>query len=269
METVLFFISYGILLLASIFKLNRTFHMLQQNSYMVPRYVKWSLTTPKASFCTAAVVISLVAVLGVCNTLYNIPFLLCSLVVLFFSWLLNKARQETAIKPLVYTKRVQRMYVTAGVILVALFVLSLFMKKETTSLAFNIYVCATIIFAVGLSPIFGLLICGVINRPIEWMISNHFINDAKRILKSNKGLKIVGVTGSYGKTGTKFILGRMLSEKYNTLVTPESFNTPMGIVRTVREKMNNTHQVFVAEMGAKKVGDIKELCKIATANSKK
>lgn len=263
----MFFIGYGILLLASIFKLNRTFHMLQQNSYMVSRYLKWTKTAPMASYCTSLVAISMVAVLGIWNIWYNIPFLICSLVVLFFSWILNKARQETAIKPLVYTKRVKRMYITATVILVGLFVLSFFMRKwfaVFNTLAFDAYVCGTVFFAVVLSPLFGLIICGVINRPIEWAISNHFINDAKRILKSNKGLKIVGVTGSYGKTGTKFILGRMLSEKYNTLVTPESFNTPMGVVRTVREKMNNTHQVFVCEMGAKRVGDIKELCKIAT-----
>jgi len=266
-ETVLFFIGYGILLLSSIFKLNRTFHMLQQNSYMVSRYLKWTETAPMASFCTSMVAVALVTVFGIWNYWYNIPFVLCSLVVLFFSWLLNKARQETAIKPLVYTKRVKRMYITAGIILTALFVLSFFMKNwfvGIDAMIFDVYICVTVFLTVGLTPVFGLIICGIINRPIEWMISNHFINDAKRILRSNKNLKIIGVTGSYGKTGTKFILGRMLSEKYNTLVTPESFNTPMGIVRTVREKMNNTHQVFVCEMGAKKVGDIKELCKIAT-----
>ncbi len=266
MNTVLFFIGYGILLSASFIKLTRTFHMLQQNSYKVSRYLKWSTTAPMASFCTSMVIISMVAVLGIWNVWYNIPFLLCSIMVLFFSFLLNKARQETAIKPLVYTKRVKRMYITAGIVLLALFVLSFFMKNwfnGRNTLPFDVYICGTIFFTVGLSPILGLFICGIINRPVEWMISNHFINDAKRILKSNKGLKIIGVTGSYGKTGTKFILGRMLSEKYNTLVTPESFNTPMGVVRTVREQMNNTHQVFVCEMGAKRVGDIKELCKIA------
>lgn len=265
-ETVLFFIAYGLLLLASLFKLNRTFHMLQQNSYMVTRYLKWALTAPMASFCTSMVAISMVTVLGIWNVWYNIPFLLCSVIVLLFSIFLNKARQEIAIKPLVYTPRVKRMYVTAGIIVSAVFILSFFMKmwfEEKNGLAFDAYVCTTSFLVTGLSSVFGVFICGIINRPIEKMISAYYINDAKKIIKRNGNLKIIGVTGSYGKTGTKFILGRMLSEKYNTLVTPESFNTPMGIVRTVREKMNNTHQVFVAEMGAKRVGDIKELCNIA------
>ncbi|MBR4868051.1 MAG: UDP-N-acetylmuramoyl-tripeptide--D-alanyl-D-alanine ligase, partial [Clostridia bacterium] len=67
-------------------------------------------------------------------------------------------------------------------------------------------------------------------------------------------------TGSYGKTTTKFIITRLLSEKYTVTVTPESFNTPMGVVRTVREKMKPGTEIFVVEMGAKKVGDIKEIC---------
>ena len=128
----MFFIGYGMLLLASIFKLNRTFHMLQQNSYMV-RYLKWSSTAPRASYCTSLVIISMVAVLGIWNIWYNIPFVICSLIVLFFSWLLNKARQETAIKPLVYTKRVKRMYITASVVLVALFVLSAKSRSHRTN----------------------------------------------------------------------------------------------------------------------------------------
>ena len=52
----------------------------------------------------------------------------------------------------------------------------------------------------------------------------------------------------------------LLSAKYNVLCTPENFNTPMGVVRTVREHLSPLHEVFVCEMGAKRVGEIKELC---------
>ena len=54
----------------------------------------------------------------------------------------------------------------------------------------------------------------------------------------------------------------MLSEKYDVLVTPESFNTPMGVVRTIREQLRPSHEIFVCEMGARHVGDIKEICDI-------
>ena len=46
------------------------------------------------------------------------------------------------------------------------------------------------------------------------------------------------------------------------LVTPSSFNTPMGVTRVIREKLMPAHQVFVAEMGARHVGDIRELCRL-------
>lgn len=81
-----------------------------------------------------------------------------------------------------------------------------------------------------------VVLANVINKPIERAVAKHYINDAKKILKQTKGLITIGVTGSYGKTTTKFILSRILSEKYTVTVTPESFNTPMGVVRTVREK---------------------------------
>ena len=97
---------------------------------------------------------------------------------------------------------------------------------------------------------------------MEKCVANYYINDAKKLLSSHKNLKVVGVTGSYGKTGTKYIISRILSEKYNVLMTPESFNTPMGVVRTVREKLRGDTQIFVCEMGAKNIGDIKEICDI-------
>jgi UDP-N-acetylmuramoyl-tripeptide--D-alanyl-D-alanine ligase len=73
-------------------------------------------------------------------------------------------------------------------------------------------------------------------------------------------LRIIGVTGSYGKTSTKHYLYRILSEKYNVLMTPGSYNTPMGVIRTVREMMKPYYDVFIVEMGAKQLGDIKEIC---------
>ena len=45
-------------------------------------------------------------------------------------------------------------------------------------------------------------------------------------------------------------------------MTPGSFNTPMGVVRTVREMLKPYNQVFIVEMGAKQIGDIKEICDI-------
>jgi UDP-N-acetylmuramoyl-tripeptide--D-alanyl-D-alanine ligase len=80
------------------------------------------------------------------------------------------------------------------------------------------------------------------------------------MLKSHKDLIVIGITGSYGKTSTKFILETILSQEFTTLVTPNSYNTTLGVVITIRNKLNRSHEVFVAEMGAKQKGDIKEIC---------
>lgn len=99
-----------------------------------------------------------------------------------------------------------------------------------------------------------------INEPFEWMIRTHYINKAKWKLKNSSIIKI-GITGSYGKTSVKEILSTILSQKYRVLATPESYNTPMGIALTVN-KLDSTHDVFIAEMGARGKGDIKELAEM-------
>lgn len=105
-----------------------------------------------------------------------------------------------------------------------------------------------------------LLLANLIVSPVEAAIRKWYLNDAARMLRERPDLVIVGVTGSYGKTSTKNYLYRILSEKYNVLVTPGNFNTTLGVVRTVREQLKPYHQVFIVEMGAKQVGDIKEIC---------
>lgn len=86
-----------------------------------------------------------------------------------------------------------------------------------------------------------------------------FIKRAGQVLNEKQIIR-VAVVGSYGKTSVKNILATLLSEKYQTVKTQASFNTPMGIAKTVMQQEFETSEVFVAEMGARKTGDIKELC---------
>ncbi|MDE7135762.1 MAG: UDP-N-acetylmuramoyl-tripeptide--D-alanyl-D-alanine ligase, partial [Muribaculaceae bacterium] len=105
-----------------------------------------------------------------------------------------------------------------------------------------------------------LLISNVLLKPVEKYINSRYYNDAARILRSMPELKIIGITGSYGKTSTKHYLNRILSEKFDTLMTPGSYNTTMGVIRTVREYLKPYNEVFIVEMGAKQPNDIKEIC---------
>lgn len=73
-------------------------------------------------------------------------------------------------------------------------------------------------------------------------------------------LTVVGITGSYGKTSAKKILTALLSQKYRVLSTPRSHNTPLGVSKTINQADLSLYDVFIAEMGARHVGDIAELC---------
>lgn len=80
------------------------------------------------------------------------------------------------------------------------------------------------------------------------------------MLAAMPDLKVIGITGSYGKTSVKYYLSTLLRAKYDVLMTPENYNTTLGVVRTIRENLRATHEVFVCEMGARNVGDIREIC---------
>lgn len=103
---------------------------------------------------------------------------------------------------------------------------------------------------------------GLLAWPIEKGISEMYFRDAQRILRERKDLIRIGITGSWGKTSVKFILGTLLNERFPTLVTPASFNTPMGVTKVIRTRLEPGYRIFVAEMGARHVGDIREMCRL-------
>ncbi len=86
----------------------------------------------------------------------------------------------------------------------------------------------------------------------------HFVKTAKRKLEESGCVK-VGITGSFGKTSVKNFARQLLEKKYRVIATPSSYNTPMGIARCVNEGGLDC-DVFLAEMGARHTGDIRELC---------
>lgn len=163
-------------------------------------------------------------------------------------------KRLNAKKKLVYTPRVKRMLVTMGILTVLVMAAALFFSEMK-------YLPGLFMVWLGVQ-FFMNIAANVINHPIEAGINRHYINDAKRKLKEVSGIKVIGVTGSYGKTSVKFYLQTLLQEHFHVLVTPESYNTPMGVVKTIRGSLKPTHEIFICEMGARHVGDIKEICDI-------
>lgn len=97
--------------------------------------------------------------------------------------------------------------------------------------------------------------------PIEIIFKKRLINQAQENLKRHPNLKIVGITGSYGKTTMKETVATILSEKFKVVKTTGNNNTPIGIARTINNLKEDT-QILVVEMGEYVKGDVKVICEI-------
>ena len=218
--------------------------MFQQNSYRIERYNRWLRST--GEWHSRA---NMVALVGAVATYFTQHW---ALLLPLGLWMLTIAIAEFSIEykiKLAYTMRVKRLLVTRYLLVAAALVGAHYLDDRY---AVPLLMVAT--FDYWIIP------ANAINRPMEAAITRWYYNDAKRILRSMPHLTIIGITGSFGKTSTKHFLHRVLSERYNVLMTPGNFNTTLGVVRTVREHLKPHHEVFIVEMGAKQRGDIKEIC---------
>lgn len=160
-------------------------------------------------------------------------------------------------KPLKYTGRMWRLI---GTLFVLVFIANIFMLNFST-----IYIPYFEYGAIGLTPVFlpiFIVLAYFITYPLEFFRNKRFINFAKNKLNARNDLIKIGITGSFGKTSVKNILTTMLSEKFSVCASPYSYNTPLGIARTINEDLKPAHQILIAEMGARYCGDIAELCDI-------
>lgn len=225
-------------------------HMFQQNSYKPREYSEWLRITSNIGRLLGKTLYAIVSLplLAVGNN----GCLIAACLLNALTILVNRPHQ--AKKPLVYTPRVKRMLVTTAALFIIGILLSLLFKEN------EMRACALILTVLFILVPFIVLLANLINHPVEKGINQNYIKDAERILKQMPDLIIVGVTGSYGKTSVKYFLSRLLSVQYSVLHTPGNFNTTLGVVRTIREQMKSFHEVFICEMGAREVGDIKEIC---------
>ena len=162
-------------------------------------------------------------------------------------------------KPFRITARVKRLYGWLALVIIGAAALLWYLFRPAESymrLGYTVF---------SLVPLFlpvWVALAALIAVPLEKLIYEMYFRDARKKLLANDRLIRIGITGSYGKTSTKFILREMLSQKYHVLATPDSYNTPMGITGIIRSRLTPADQVFIAEMGARHPQDIRELCRL-------
>jgi UDP-N-acetylmuramoyl-tripeptide--D-alanyl-D-alanine ligase len=248
----------------------KALHMLQLDSYANARFVRWLAAQPHTRLIDLASglchAVFLVVALAQPSTL-NATVLLAGWVVCQAGLLLYTYRTaEKPKKPLVYTARARRILGTSAVISLALMVLSLWLAlsgwRSDLGMALSYDVGTVILLAalvvIQLSPLTTVL-ANIILSPLQYAINRTYLRRAQTRLRDVQPL-VIGITGSYGKTSTKYLLEHLLADQRRVLKTPLSYNTLMGVCRVINEDLQADCEVFIAEMGAYRRGDIKELC---------
>ena len=235
----------------------RVLMMMQQNSYRPERYMRWLRSSGDT---TSYPRIAGFLVLFGAMAAFTIPVWGMILMALFGSGLAITLLRRKYKKPLVWTPRVRRilavMLVISALVVAGAWIWGYLAHSHDTALYY-----ASVAFT-GLYCASNMVVMAAVwlLKPVESRINRRFYDEAAEILGSMPALKVIGITGSYGKTSTKHYLTRILAEHFEVLMTPGSYNTTLGVIRTVREMMKPYTEVFVCEMGAKQPGDIKEIC---------
>lgn len=244
---------------------------LQQSGYRGKRYFKW-LASPETPYLSRLMLLCLMGFLFflVLNTCFT-PMVgkeIASYVgfasyLLFSITYINTESSVNAKVPLRKTKRLVRLCITYAILLF-LITFGLFVLLNLVAYAIGDEMVAILRYSLVcgmpiLSP-YILFIAYGINEPIEELIKRRYVKIAMQKIAKTDVIKIA-ITGSYGKTSVKEILKTLFSQKYRVLATPKSYNTPMGIAIAVKG-LDGTHDIFIAEMGARVKGDISRLAKI-------
>ena len=247
--------------------------VLQLCGYKGGRYFKW-LKNPQTPYLSRLMLLCLMgflffSIIAMCFSSvlgYEVSSIVGFVSYLLFTVLyINTESKVNAKVPLRKTKRLVRHCIVYCLVLCAftfglitlLNYLAFVIGSEVVGILRFSLICGMPI----LTP-YILYFASLLTSPFETLVKRFTIKKATLKLKRMQVLKI-GITGSFGKTTVKEILKSILSQKYRVLATPASYNTPMGIALTVKQ-LDSTHDVFIAEMGARNKGDIKEVAKIVS-----
>lgn len=99
--------------------------------------------------------------------------------------------------------------------------------------------------------------------PFDWILKQKQIVRARQIIERS-GIRVVGITGSFGKTSTKEILAAILLKRFPVIKTPENINTDIGIANFIISHADELSEgkFFVVEMGAHRRGEIAAIARM-------
>ena len=249
-------------------KLKQSLHIIQLEGYSSEKYINWVEINKKKVHTKHDIiyvvnllifsVFIIIKSLGEIISAYTLVYAAVSLIFIVISiW-----SKEEYKKPLVFTPRAKRLYGIALLLVLLDLLITLFIVHMITRDVFAyLPVWAGILTIIYYFSSFYMYGANFIAKPIENNINKKYYEAASEKIR-NMDVTSIGITGSYGKTSTKFITAAILSEKCKVLNTPESYNTPMGISKVINNQLTSDYNVFIAELGATKSKDIDEVAKL-------
>ena len=249
---------YIFIYLIYIFYKSRTsLYMLQQNLYNEnDRYIKWVSRNVKRSFNFIDFIPLILSIfIFFTDESFIMEIVYWSISLLYIKGIYDEYEKNTNNQNKIkfnVTSRIKRLYFTEFLI-IGLFIVLL--------VAFNFSGLFLVILTIILAFIYHFIyLINIINKPIEQLVYNYYYSKARNKLYSMNRLKVIGITGSYGKTSSKNILSHILEAKYITRPTPKNLNTPYGLMITINNYLDKFDEILVAEMGAYVNGEIKNMC---------
>lgn len=231
-------------------------HMLQLEEYDTRRFVQW--IPLHADRLAANPMLDFLGLLGVAVLFLRresaplmavVGTLSMAVGLVGLVWERRLRARSPVKKGLVMTPRARRLLACAAILTVGT-CLALFAGQEKLGLALALLMPA-------IAPLV-LVVSRTIMEPLEASVRDWYVRDARKTL-SRFSPTVVGVTGSYGKTSTKFFAAHLLESRYRVLMTPESYNTAMGICRVIRGQLGPEHEVLVVELAENEKGGFEHL----------
>jgi len=247
-------------------------HSLQQDDYSNLRFLRWLAELKSRGvhgqlgivYLVAAVVHLAVATSGSAAGAYFAPALASCAAVLAYIRAPARAPRK---KSLVYTGRARRLLAVSVVLAALLFVAGFFALSRLAGAAAvpaayspGLAVLVMAVVSIHAAP-FVTIAANVCLAPIQVSINLTYRVRARRKLGRLKPM-VVGITGSYGKTSTKYFTEALLESRFRVLKTRASFNTILGVCRAINEELGPEHQVLIVEMGAYRRGEIRDMARL-------
>ena len=244
---------------------------MQQGGYTNRSFLRWFRRGDNLFFnrlCVLSLCLFLSSTLtALCFSFLGLRWALCISVAPFLCFLVAFLTVDLryALKvPIKRTGRLVRLFLAYWLCTLLVTVLAIFALSTLATHMQNpmLQIVVYTIFS-GMPIVLPFLLCtaNLVTSVFENARNRRFVQRADAKLKAIKILR-VGIVGSFGKTSVKNVLAAILSEKFKVVATPASYNTPIGVAKTVFSKEFDGAEIFIAEMGARKMGDIAELCRL-------